>query len=67
MKKKSLLVVLGSIIVLIILCIFFINRTNSYNYIYKNVSLEEDTSIFPKLKFLDLGLVQVKKTSPIPA
>ena len=45
MKKKSLLVVLGSIIVLIILCIFFINRTNSYNYIYKNVSLEEDTSI----------------------
>lgn len=45
MKKKSLLVVLSSIIVLIILCIFFINRTNSYNYIYKNVSLEEDTSI----------------------
>lgn len=45
MKKKSSLVVVGSIIVLIILCIFFINRTNSYNYIYKNVSLEEDTSI----------------------
>lgn len=42
---KLIIVILVSVIIMGLLYLLFNNRINSYNYIYKNISIEEDTNI----------------------